>query len=147
MALIKKIEHVTFDIEKTYSGEPIPSPFKVFILEDEEIKIEKIEKYIKMKYPNAEFITSKTSTGALQLLNQHQPFNLLMLDYDLGSLNNKIIDTGLKVAKYITDKNIGYYKCFIHSMNYAGAKKMFQELDVTKTSILQFSMFEPKYVP
>jgi CheY-like chemotaxis protein len=112
---------------------------KVFILDDEPIRIEVITRYIRKNgVPETIIVSASNATEAKDKLKEGQPWDELYLDHDLGGLiyvDSLEENTGYQVAKFIVDTNIKYEKVIIHSLNYDGAKRMQQVLKINAHTI------------
>jgi hypothetical protein len=108
----------------------------VFILEDDLSRLKLMIPILDMVFDKPLIYSAETVENAKQILQKGLiNFDLICLDHDLGGehfVPSTEANTGYQLAKYIKDNKIGYKKCIIHSMNYAGAMNMQQVLKDAK---------------
>lgn len=96
--------------------------YKVFILEDEESRIEKLMRLARRDvefFRVISFFVARSVDEACSILNTNRSFDIGFIDHDLGSDK-----TGVDVAKVIVDNRVSFGNCIIHSMNVVGANNI-----------------------
>ena len=107
---------------------------KIFILEDNEDRIKFFKWYF--KNPEYEVFYTKEVDEAKALFTINQPFDIILLDHDLGDevyVDSNELNTGYQFAKFIVEKDLSKSFIIIHSLNIVGAENM---KAVLKTAIL-----------
>ena len=101
---------------------------KIFVLEDQDFRVEIIKKLITNEYQDTITFYANSTETAKDILIRHHPFDLIMLDYDLEELPSET-NNGELVAKFIRENNIRYNNCIIHCLNPNNANKLFTTLN------------------
>ena len=104
---------------------------KVFILEDNENRMNLFNRIMRMKYPDATVYHAETVAQAADILEKEQPFDYLFLDHDLGGMefvDSSEEETGYHVVQFIVKNGIKYNNAIIHSANPVGARRMADDL-------------------
>ncbi|MDD5589092.1 MAG: response regulator [Candidatus Nanoarchaeia archaeon] len=115
---------------------------KIFILEDNTIRIETFKKLATKTWDASNlkiFIATDVEEGKI-ILKNNQPFDLAFLDHDLGGeiyVPSENENTGYQLAKFIEKENIKIDTIVIHSHNPSGAKNMNDIL--SNSHVIQFS--------
>jgi hypothetical protein len=116
---------------------------KIFILDDNKDRMEKLIEYAKKESPDSEILIAYSADEAYKILSKNKKLYAIFLDHDLGDrifVDSSDQNTGYQVAKYIKDKKIEYEFCIIHTMNPVGAQNIFAALD-GDASIVPVSCF------
>jgi CheY-like chemotaxis protein len=98
---------------------------KIFILEDNDSRVEFFKWYF--KNPDYEVSYAKDVDEAKGLFTINQPFDIILLDHDLGDevyVDSEEDNTGYQFAKFIITKDISRSFVIIHSLNPVGADNM-----------------------
>lgn len=107
---------------------------KILFLDDSTERI-KVMKNNFGKKPNR-LDVAETSRQAVHLLKKNSPYDMVMLDHDLGieSRTTRIEETGFQVAKFITTLNTRLQpaRIVIHTHNPVGAQRIKALLDIHK---------------
>lgn len=112
---------------------------KILILEDDPNRVVLFKKHL------CAYTVYYTDTvdGAVELLKEHEDFDIYFLDHDLGGevyVDSMEKNTGFQFAK-ILSKRKTRSPIIIHSMNPIGAENMAQELRNKKVYKLPFHIF------
>jgi hypothetical protein len=102
---------------------------KVFILEDDLNRMETFNKVLK----DHRICHAETVEDAKVLFEKEQPFDLILLDHDLGGemfVNSDLPNTGFQFTKFLAERKASVSKSQIifHTMNRPGAEKMYYYL-------------------
>ena len=92
---------------------------KVFILEDSKDRFEFLKKFHKKDI----IYWSKTVPDAIKTFKKFEPFDLILLDHDLGDELDPCIGNGVEFAKFLAEQRTDS-QIIIHSINVDGAKRM-----------------------
>jgi len=97
---------------------------KILFLDDSNERINTIKKYLGVK-SNILHI-AESAPKAIALLKKYSPYDIVLLDHDLGDVNIIGEKTGYAVAKFITEMKPKLLpkRIIIHSHNPIGAMKM-----------------------
>jgi len=108
----------------------------IFILDDDVMRhrtlIKRALEIANVDKNEANIVTATTSDEAVKKLQEHDSWDILMLDHDLGGeifVESTKENTGFQVAKFIRKNNIKFGQCLLHSMNPVGVKNMLEELE------------------
>ena len=94
---------------------------KIFVLEDNEYRYNFIKTFYKV---SDTFIWEATVSGAIKAFKKNEPFDLILLDHDLGEEYAPGVGNGTDFAKFLADHGTGKAHVIIHSVNNAGAERM-----------------------
>lgn len=101
---------------------------KIFILEDNEKRIEQFRK----NFINAQITFAKESKKAIKILQKCAPFDYIFLDHDLGeeTMVKSGENTGFEVAQWLRKNAIKKpkFELYVHSLNKPGADNIISEL-------------------
>ncbi|NCN42332.1 hypothetical protein GW916_13910 [bacterium] len=98
----------------------------IFVLEDDELRIEAFRGYFE-KIGETQVLYAVSVDEAKDLLQRNREFRVLFLDHDLGGevyVESTEPNTGYQVAKFIKENAIIYKTCIVHSMNVVGAENI-----------------------
>lgn len=117
----------------------VPKGARVFLLEDNSERIAWFQRRI------PELCLAMSADGAIRVLENYGPFDIMFLDHDLGDLDyedqTRTVGNGTEVAQYIAEHNdhpgLGV---LIHSWNREGAKRM--KSYIKHASLAPFGQFE-----
>lgn len=99
----------------------------IFILEDNNERIEIFKKYIYKLFPHCNLEISEDAKGAEVNLIKFSYWDYIFLDHDLGGeifVDSYKDNTGFQVAKFIKENNIQVGNIIVHSYNFEGVKKI-----------------------
>lgn len=108
---------------------------KIFILEDDENRLEVLQREIPKIFPGSEILYARTAKEAKEILSKHKVFDIITLDHDLGGLvfvNSLDENTGYRVAQFIKQNDIQARTFICHSHNPAGAENILSALPECK---------------
>jgi CheY-like chemotaxis protein len=97
---------------------------KVFILEDDYTRMKLFREAL---FEKADVVHAANVNKAVDLYEQHKPFDLLLLDHDLETyfMSEVELNTGTKFVKWLIDTEQEHVKeVIIHSYNLDGAVRM-----------------------
>jgi hypothetical protein len=94
---------------------------KIFVLEDNEYRFNFIKTFYKV---SDTFIWETVVPSAIKAFKKNEPFDLILLDHDLGEEYAPSVGNGTDFAKFLADHGIGKAHVIIHSVNNAGAERM-----------------------
>ncbi len=105
---------------------------KIFVLDDMPGRHMIIKRWLVLNLgPHFEYIEATDVESAKERLNEHESFDMLLLDHDLGErtfVESSDPNTGYQVAKYIVEQGIKYEIAIVHSQNVWGAANIVQIL-------------------
>jgi len=93
---------------------------KVFILEDNPDRF----KFLKKFYTRDTISWAQTYPEAKKIFEMDGPFDLLLLDHDLGEEEDIRVGNGEMFAEYLAGCELNGANIIIHSMNSWGAQRM-----------------------
>jgi CheY-like chemotaxis protein len=115
---------------------------KIFILEDNEYRLKFIKSFYKV---SDTFIWEATVPNAIKAFKKNEPFDLILLDHDLGEEWDPNVGNGTDFAKFLAEHGTGKAQIVIHSMNRAGAERMKSYLP--NTEILSIMNWKGYFTP
>lgn len=106
---------------------------RVLIVDDDVERHNHLESYLKQSRKGVEVEITHTydAEAAKSILATSEPFDLLLLDHDLG---NRVFvpsadpNTGYQVALFIRANDIKFGMCIIHTLNYPAGRQMAEVL-------------------
>jgi response regulator of citrate/malate metabolism len=102
---------------------------KVFILEDDPNRM----KTLRGVLISHEIVWSDTVDKAKELFDKEKPFDLILLDHDLGGeifVDSELPNTGFQFVKFLAENKeaINNAQIILHTMNRPGAERMHHHL-------------------
>jgi hypothetical protein len=100
---------------------------RIFILEDNIIRIAKFRKVLPRLFPAAEITVAIEADEAKDILVDGSYWDIILLDHDLGGrvyVDSADPNTGYQVALHIRDNNVKYGQCITHTQNPVGGKNI-----------------------
>lgn len=100
---------------------------KIFVLEDNAERISLLQRELPKIFVGAQVFYSETADDGKKVLLKEQPFDILLLDHDLGGkvfVNSHDHNTGYQVAIFVRENNIPYQIAIAHTMNPAGGENI-----------------------
>lgn len=79
-------------------------------------------------YPDDEIYVARTSEEALRLFQEHDSFNLVYFDHDLGWEDTTRVVASMLEEKAFFGEQFPIGECFVHTANSVGAKWLMSAL-------------------